>query len=105
MAMPTRELRDYLRTLPPKRAQEIRDARKRAARRAYRERHLSEEKRRQADWYRRRRAELRKRPDELARFRAKDAARKRVERAARREQESERTSGPAPLSPRVRARA
>jgi seryl-tRNA(Sec) selenium transferase len=86
MAMPTRELRAYLRTLPPKRAEEIRLARLRAARRAYRERHLSDEKRRQASWYRRKMDELRKHPAELARFRAKDAERKRIERAAKREQ-------------------
>jgi hypothetical protein len=86
MAMPTRELRAYLRTLPPKRAEEIRLARLRAARRAYRERHLTEEKRRQASWYRRKMAELRKHPEQLALWRAKNAEHKRAERARKREQ-------------------
>jgi hypothetical protein len=87
MTMPTKELLEYLRSLPPKQADEIREARKRAARRAYRERHLSEEKRRQADWYRRRMAALKKDPEQLALFRARDAARKRVERAGKQQSE------------------
>jgi hypothetical protein len=82
MAMTTTELRAYLRTLPKKEAEEIRLARLRAARRTYRERHLGEEKRRQADWYRRKMERLRKDPEQLALFHERDAERKRRERAA-----------------------
>ena len=60
MTMPTKELREYLRSLPKKQADEIRLARLRAARRASRERHLQDEKRRQADWYKRKMAALKK---------------------------------------------
>jgi hypothetical protein len=84
MEMPTKELRAYLRTLPPEQAEEIRVVRKRVARRAYRERHLIEEKHRQARWYRQKMERLSEHPRLLATWRAKDAERKRAERAAKR---------------------
>jgi hypothetical protein len=87
MAMTTQELRAHLRTLPADHAEEIRVARKRFARRAYRDRHLRDEKRRQADWYRRKMAALQEDPEQLALFHERDAERKRRERAGRRESE------------------
>jgi hypothetical protein len=84
MAMTTGELRAHLRTLPKKQAHEIRLARKRAAHRAYRERHLEAEKRRQADWYQRKMDRLRENPEQLTLFRERDAERKRRERAVKR---------------------
>jgi hypothetical protein len=87
MAMTTQELRAHLRTLPADQAEEIRVARKRVARRAYRDRHPRDEKRRQADWYQRKMAALQEDPEQLALFHERDAERKRRERAARRESE------------------
>jgi hypothetical protein len=79
--MDTKELRAYLKTVPGEKAEEIRLARMRAARRSYRERHLDKEKRRQADWYRRKREELERNPEQLLLLRERDAERKRRERS------------------------
>ncbi len=79
--MDTKELQAYLKTAPEEKAEEIRLARLRAARRSYRERHLDKEKKRQAAWYRRKREELEKDPEQLSLLRERDAERKRRERA------------------------
>jgi hypothetical protein len=84
MAMTTQELRAHLRTLPADQAEEIRVARKRVARRAYRDRHL----RREASSGRLVSAELaglQEDPEQLALFHERDAERKRRESGAARE--------------------
>jgi hypothetical protein len=84
MAMTTQELRAHLRTLPADQAEEVRVARKRVARRAYRDRHL----RREASSGRLVSTELaglQEDPEQLALFHERDAERKRRESGAARE--------------------